>query len=523
MTSVRRRALLSVTDKTGIVSFAEGLARADFELLSTGGTAAVLREAGLAVLDVAEVTGFPEMMDGRLKTLHPVVHGGLLGLRDDDGHRAAMEAHGIGPIDVVAINLYAFRETIARPECSAQEAIENIDIGGPAMIRSAAKNHAAVWVVTDPGDYDGVLSCLLAESDDPDAALAFRTDLAARAYACTASYDAAIANWFEQRLGHIPPRNLILDGGPGVALRYGENPAQKASFHRYAGGGEASIATAQQLSGKELSYNNIMDADAALELVKEFERPAAAVIKHTNPCGCGVADDLAQAFSRAWAGDPQSAFGGIVALNRELDVELARMIARPDHFLEVIVAPAFDDEASKVLQTGAKWGKNVRLLACGQLGGRDESELSMRKVTGGWLVQQRDLGFDAEQHEVVSARAPSERELADLDFAWRIAKHVKSNAIVLVADGSLLGVGAGQMSRVDSVFMAGHKAGTATRGAVLASDAFFPFRDSIDEAARLGVTAVIQPGGSIRDKESVAAADEHGLALIHTGARHFRH
>jgi len=523
MTIVRRRALLSVTDKTGVVAFAEGLAGADFELLSTGGTAAVLREAGLHVLDVAEVTGFPEMMNGRLKTLHPLVHGGLLGLRDDDGHLASMEAHGIGPIDVVAINLYAFRETVARAEVSEQEAIENIDIGGPAMIRSAAKNHASVWVVTEPGDYDTVLNHLLAESDDPAAALAFRRDLAARAYACTASYDAAIASWFEGRLGHVPPRNLVLEGGPGVALRYGENPAQKASFHRYSVGGEASIATAQQLSGKELSYNNIMDADAALELVKEFSCPAAAVIKHTNPCGCGVADDLRQAFDRAWSGDPQSAFGGIVALNRKLDVELARALASPAHFLEVIVAPAFDDEAVKLLQTGAKWGKNVRLLACGDLGLRDDSELSVRKVTGGWLVQQRDLGFDDEAHAVVSARAPSESEAADLSFAWRVAKHVKSNAIVLAAGGSLVGVGAGQMSRVDSVFMAGHKAGERTRGAVLASDAFFPFRDSIDEAARLGVTAVIHPGGSIRDKESIAAADEHGMALVHTGARHFRH
>jgi len=511
-----------VTDKTGIAAFAEGLARADFELLSTGGTAAVLRDAGLEVTDVAEATGFPEMMDGRLKTLHPVVHGGLLGLRDDGGHQASMKAHGISPIDVVVVNLYAFRETVAAADVSDQAAIENIDIGGPAMIRSAAKNHASVWVVTDPADYEQVLAALAAEASDADGARAMRRDLAARAYACTASYDAAIASWFETRLGHVPPRTLLIDGGPGEELRYGENPAQPASFHR-CGGSEASIATATQLSGKALSYNNIMDADAALELVKEFERPAAAVIKHTNPCGCGVADDLSTAFARAWSGDPQSAFGGIVALNRRLDADLARLMASPEHFLEVIIAPEIDDDAVEILRTGAKWGKNVRLLACGELGARDANELALRKVTGGWLVQHRDLGFANESREVVSARAPSDGESADLEFAWAVAKHVKSNAIVLVKDGALLGVGAGQMSRVDSVFLAGHKADGRARGGVLASDAFFPFRDSLDQAAELGVTAVIQPGGSIRDKQSIAAADEHGLALVHTGARHFRH
>ncbi|MFT7465235.1 MAG: phosphoribosylaminoimidazolecarboxamide formyltransferase/IMP cyclohydrolase, partial [Pseudohongiellaceae bacterium] len=307
MTSVKRRALLSVTDKTGIAAFAAGLSRAGFELLSTGGTAAVLREAGLEVLDVAQATGFPEMMDGRLKTLHPVVHGGLLGLRDNESHVASMDAHGISPIDVVVVNLYAFRETVAAPDVSDEAAIENIDIGGPAMMRSAAKNHASVWVVTNPADYDEVLAGLASEAADAVAALSFRRDLAARAFACTAAYDAAISSWFEARLGHVPPRTLVLDGGAGEPLRYGENPAQKASFHRY-GSSEASIATATQLSGKALSYNNIMDGDAALELVKEFSSPAAAVIKHTNPCGCGVGDDLATAFARAWSGDPQSAF-----------------------------------------------------------------------------------------------------------------------------------------------------------------------------------------------------------------------
>ena len=528
MSDVRRRALLSVTDKSGIVELARGLAERDFELVSTGGTARVIREAGLEVADIAEITGFPEMMDGRVKTLHPLVHGGLLARRDDEGHRASMEEHGIGAIDVVAVNLYAFRETVAKPGVTEADAIENIDIGGPSMLRSAAKNHASVWVLVDPSDYDGALAALSAETDgDAAGALAMRRTLAAKAYATTAAYDAAISGWFgaavagEDDAPWAEP--FTLEGGAGEPLRYGENPNQKARFHRRPGFTEASIATAEQHAGKALSYNNIMDADAALELVKEFEQPACAVIKHTNPCGCGVGDDLSIAFTRAWKGDPQSAFGGIVAVNRELTVELAQRIASPDHFLEVIVAPSFADGAIEVLKTGAKWGKNVRLLSVGELGARDLSELAVRKVTGGVLVQQRDLGFGHESRDVVSKRAPTEAEMSDLEFAWRVCKHVKSNAIVLVKDGGIVGVGAGQMSRVDSVFMAGHKAGERTQGAVLASDAFFPFRDSIDEAHRLGVTAVVQPGGSIRDKESVAAADEHGMALVHTGARHFRH
>jgi len=523
---VQRRALLSVTDKTGVVEFARGLIERDFELLSTGGTAAALRKAGLPVTDVAEVTGFPEMLDGRVKTLHPAVHGGLLALRDNREHQAALAAHGIGPIDVVAVNLYAFRETVARPGVTDEHAIENIDIGGPSMIRSAAKNHRFVWVVTDPADYGAALAGLDAEAQDAGAGLEQRRRLASKAYRTTAAYDAAISAWFGQRLGEALPPALVLEAGAAVPLRYGENPHQRAAFYARPGG-EASIATARQLAGKELSYNNIMDADAALELVKEFEGPAAAVIKHGNPCGCGTAASLAEAFARAMSGDPQSAFGGIVALNRDVDGALAEAIAQPDSFLEVIVAPAFSDDAVQALTTRCKWGKNVRLLACGPLGGaaggRDAGELSVRKVVGGYLVQERDLGFAAEKRDVVSRRAPSDAERADLEFAWRVCKHVRSNAIVLVKGGALVGVGAGQMSRVDSVFMAGHKAGARARGAVLASDAFFPFRDSVDEAARLGVTAIIQPGGSIKDKESIAAADEHGLALVLTGTRHFRH
>lgn len=517
-----RRALLSVTDKTGIADFARGLAERDFEVVSTGGTAKAIRDAGVPVTDIADITGFPEMMDGRVKTLHPKVHGGLLALRDDTEHVAAMEDHGISPIDVVAVNLYAFRETVAKPGVTDAEAIENIDIGGPSMIRSAAKNHGAVWVVTDPADYDGVLKALDDEKDGADG-LPMRRTLAGKAYTTTAAYDAAICNWFSERAGEELPERLVLEGSDARELRYGENPHQKARFYINTGVTEPSIATAKVLSGKALSYNNIMDADGALELVKEFDVPAAAVIKHTNPCGCGVADDISMAFARAWKGDSQSAFGGIVSLNRPVDEELARAIAKPEHFLEVIVAPSYQGDAVEILKTGAKWGKNVRILATGDLGARSPGDLMVRKVTGGFLVQQRDLGYDHEKREVVSARQPSKAEMDDLEFSWRVCKHVKSNAIVLAKGGTLLGVGAGQMSRVDSVFMAGHKAGERTQGAVLASDAFFPFRDSIDEAARLGVTAVIQPGGSIRDKESVAAADEHGIALVLTGSRHFKH
>jgi phosphoribosylaminoimidazolecarboxamide formyltransferase/IMP cyclohydrolase len=520
--SVRRRALLSVTDKTGIAEFARGLAERDFEIVSTGGTAHAIREADVPVTDVAEITGFPEMMDGRLKTLHPKVHGGLLALRDNPEHVASLEDHGIGVIDVVAVNLYAFRETIASPGVTESEAIEKVDIGGPSMIRSAAKNHGSVWVVTDPVDYDAVLEGLDGEAGGLDGALQRRA-LAGKAFNTTASYDAAISNWFGELSGDVLPQRLVLEASKSRELRYGENPHQKARFYVSGGGQEPSVGSAEVLSGKALSYNNIMDADGALELVKEFDEPAAAVIKHSNPCGCGVGPDIATAFARAWEGDSQSAFGGIVSLNRPVDEELARAIAKPEHFLEVVIAPSYEGDAVEILKTGAKWGKNVRILASGELGARDASELMLRKVIGGFLVQQRDLGYDHEKREVASARKPTVQELADLEFAWRVCKHVKSNAIVLAANGTLLGAGAGQMSRVDSVFMSGHKAGERAAGAVMASDAFFPFRDSIDEAARLGITAVIQPGGSIRDKQSIAAADEHGMALVLTGARHFRH
>ncbi len=521
---MRRRALISVTDKAGVAEFARGLEQRDFEVLSTGGTAKALRAAGVAVTDVAEVTGFPEMLDGRVKTLHPAVHGGLLALRDDPGHQAALERHGIGAIDVVAVNLYAFRETVARPGTSDEQAIENIDIGGPSMLRSAAKNHRFVWVVVDPEDYAGVLAGLDVEAGDAGAGLALRRRLAAKVFRATAAYDAAVAAWFGRRDGEPFAATFVLEGSAGRALRYGENPGQRAAVYVRPGSVEPAVATARMLHGKELSYNNLIDADAALELVKEFAEPAAAVIKHTNPCGCAVGADAGAALAAALAGDPQSAFGGIVALNRDVDAALAARIADPQGFLEVIVAPSFSDEAVEILATRCKWGRNVRLLACGALGGApDPGELLVRTITAGLLVQERDLGFQTERRDVVSRRAPTPSELTDLELAWRVAKHVKSNAIVLARDGAVVGVGAGQMSRVDSVFMAGRKAGPRARGAVMASDAFFPFRDSVDGAHALGVTAIIQPGGSIKDKDSIAAADEHGLALLFTGARHFRH
>jgi phosphoribosylaminoimidazolecarboxamide formyltransferase/IMP cyclohydrolase len=530
-----RRALLSLTDKTGLVEFAQGLQARDFELVASGGTAKALRDAGLPVTEVAEVTGFPEMLDGRIKTLHPKVHGGLLARRDLPAHVTALQQHGIGAIDVLAVNLYAFREAAAAPGATEEHIVENIDIGGPAMIRSAAKNHRAVWVATDPGDYGAVLAGLDAEKLDAKAGLAERRRLAAKAYRATAAYDAAISHWFATRLGELPsaggagpqelrwPETFVLEGGAGRALRYGENPNQRAAFYVQRGK-EPCVARSRVLHGKELSYNNILDADAALELVKEFSEPAAAIIKHNNPCGAAVGRDLLEAWGAALAGDPQSAFGGIAAFNRPVDASLATLIATPDNFLEVIVAPDFGADAVHLISAGAKWGKNVRLIACGPLGGEpDRTDLVVRKVVGGFLVQDRDLGFAREKRDIVTERAPGDAERKDLEFAWRVCKHVKSNAIVLVKDGAVVGVGAGQMSRVDSVLIAIDKAGPRAKGSVLASDAFFPFRDSLDEAAAAGVRAVIQPGGSIRDPESVAACEEHGMAMVLTGARHFRH
>ena len=516
-----RRALISVSDKSGVADFARALAARGVEILSTGGTARLLAEAGVPVTEVSAYTGFPEIMDGRVKTLHPRVHGGILARRGRDDE--AMCEHGIHPIDLVAVNLYPFEATTAREGCPLEEAIEQIDVGGPAMIRAAAKNHAWVTVVVEPSDYARVLEALAREGGT---GLALRRELAARAFAHTARYDGAIAAWLGARLGGgdapapFPPW-LTLQLEKAGDMRYGENPHQRAAFYREPGFAGASVATAAQLQGKPLSFNNVADADAALECVRQFERPACVIVKHANPCGVAVADGIGEAYARAYATDPTSAFGGIIAFNRPLDGGTARAIVERQ-FVEVIVAPEVTEEARAAL--AAK--PNVRVLACGALGPAPAG-LDLRRVTGGLLVQDRDVAMvGREALRVVTRRAPDERELEDLLFAWRVVKFVKSNAIVYARDGRTVGVGAGQMSRVWSARIAAEKAaaeGLEVRGSVMASDAFFPFRDGIDQAAEAGVTAVIQPGGSVRDEEVIAAADEHGMAMVFTGMRHFRH
>ncbi len=520
------RALISVSDKGGLIEFARALAAQGVELISTGGTAMTLRAAGLKVRDVAEVTGFPEMMDGRVKTLHPMVHGALLALRDDDEHLVAMAAHGIEPIDLLVVNLYPFEATVAKG-AGYDDCIENIDIGGPAMIRAAAKNHKFVTVITDPQDY----AALLAEMNANDGATtcAFRKRQAQIAYARTAAYDAAVSTWMAGAIGEVTPRRRAFAGTLAQELRYGENPHQSAAFYTD-GSGRPGVATAKQWQGKELSYNNINDTDAAFELVADLDRqnPACVIVKHANPCGVATGATLAEAYARAFDCDRTSAFGGIIALNQVLDGATAEKIA--EIFTEVVIAPEATDEAKAVF--AAK--KNLRLLTTGALPDPAAPYLAWRQVAGGLLVQDRDNGrLDLAGLKVVTKRAPTESELADLLFAWKVAKHVKSNAIVYVKDGATVGVGAGQMSRVDSTRIAARKAedmaevmGLAeplTRGAVVASDAFFPFADGLLTAAAAGATAVIQPGGSVRDAEVIAAADEHGLAMVFTGMRHFRH
>jgi phosphoribosylaminoimidazolecarboxamide formyltransferase/IMP cyclohydrolase len=522
-----RRALISVSDKTGIVEFAAALANQGVELVSTGGTAATLAAAGLKVRDVSKLTGFPEIMDGRVKTLHPAVHGGLLAIRDDAGHKAAMAAHGIEPIDLAVINLYPFEEVSAAGATFAQ-AIENIDIGGPAMVRASAKNHAWVAIATDPRDYGEILAEM--SSTGGATTLALRKTLAARAFARTAAYDAAVAGWFAQTLEISAPRHFAIGGRLAEALRYGENPHQKAALYRTAAT-RPGVTTATQLQGKQLSWNNINDTDAAFELVCEFDpsgSAAVAIIKHANPCGVAAAHSLTQAFEAALACDPVSAFGGIIALNRELDAQAARAIA--GIFSEVIIAPSISEEALAVL--AAK--KNLRVLVTGSLADPRSTGVTVRTVAGGLLVQSRDNGsIDDLELRTVTKRAPTDAELADLRFAFRVAKHVKSNAIVYAANGATVGIGAGQMSRVDSSRIAARKAQdaaalagmpqAATHGSVVASDAFFPFADGLLSAVEAGATAVIQPGGSMRDDEVIAAANAAGIAMVFTGMRHFRH
>lgn len=522
-----RRALLSVFDKTGLIDFAKALAAAGVELVSTGGTAKEIAAAGLAVRDVSELTGFPEIMDGRVKTLHPSVHGALLGVRDDAEHAKAMHDHHIQPIDLVVSNLYPFEE-VRRSGAGYASIVENIDIGGPAMIRASAKNHAYVAIVTDPADYASVLNAL--EMNLGSLSLDFRKKLAAKAFARTATYDAAISGWFADTLEIEHPTWRAFGGRLDQVMRYGENPHQGAGFY-LSGDKRPSVATARQLQGKQLSYNNINDTDAAFELVGEFDptRSAAiAIIKHANPCGVAEGATLKAAYAKALACDPVSAYGGIVAMNRILDAEAAEEIVKT--FTEVIIAPDATDEAAAII--AAK--KNLRLLVTGGLPDPRAAGTVAKSVAGGLLVQSRDNAVvDDLELKVVTKRAPTPAEMADLKFAFRVAKHVKSNAIVYVKDGSTVGIGAGQMSRVDSSRIAARKALDAaeaaglaeplTRGSVVASDAFFPFADGLLSAIEAGATAVIQPGGSMRDEDVIAAADEHGIAMVFTGVRHFRH
>jgi phosphoribosylaminoimidazolecarboxamide formyltransferase/IMP cyclohydrolase len=516
-----KRALISVSDKAGIVDFARELAARGVELLSTGGTYQLLKKNDIAVTEVSDYTGFPEMMDGRVKTLHPKIHGGILGRRGQDD--AVMAEHGIAAIDMVVVNLYPFEQTVAKPDCTLAEAIENIDIGGPTMVRAAAKNNAFVAIVTAASDYSAILDEL--QANGGSLAQATRFDLAIKAYEHTAAYDGAIANYFGRRVpgGSADfPRTFNLQFKKAQDLRYGENPHQKSAFYIERGADrEASIATARQLQGKELSYNNIADTDAALECVKQFDQPACVIVKHANPCGVAIAATIGAAYELAYATDSESAFGGIIAFNRELDAATAQTIV-DRQFVEVIIAPSVADGVGAIV--AAK--KNVRLLVCGQWGAT-APDFDYKRVNGGLLVQDRDLGLiTAGDLKVATKRQPTAQEIGDLLFAWKVAKFVKSNAIVYCKDGRTIGVGAGQMSRVNSARIAAIKAehaGLEVAGAVMASDAFFPFRDGIDNAAKVGISCVIQPGGSMRDEETIAAADEHGMTMVFTGMRHFRH
>ncbi|MDP2827165.1 MAG: bifunctional phosphoribosylaminoimidazolecarboxamide formyltransferase/IMP cyclohydrolase [Sulfuricellaceae bacterium] len=521
--SIIKRALISVSDKSGAVEFAQALKQFNVEILSTGGTAKLLKDAGIDVIEVGDYTGFPEMLDGRVKTLHPKVHGGILGRRDLPEHVSAMAAAGIPPIDLVAVNLYPFAATIAKKDCQLDDAIENIDIGGPTMVRAAAKNYAHVAVVTDPADYQAIIREMNATQGGVGMELRF--DLAKKAFSHTAEYDGMISNYLtstdHQGQRQTFPQRFNLQFSKAQDCRYGENPHQLGAFYVASGEKDASIATARQLQGKELSYNNIADADAALECIKQFsETPACVIVKHANPCGVAYGANLLEAYNRAYQTDPESAFGGIIAFNGELDAETAQVIVERQ-FVEVIIAPSVSPAAIEVI--AAK--KNVRLLECGAWPQEAIPRLDFKRVTGGLLVQNADLSLH-EKLITVTARTPSEQEMSDLLFAWRVAKYVKSNAIVYARDHMTIGVGAGQMSRINSARIAAIKAehaGLIVRGSVMASDAFFPFRDGIDAAAEAGVVAIIQPGGSMRDEEVIAAANEHGMAMVFTGMRHFRH
>jgi phosphoribosylaminoimidazolecarboxamide formyltransferase/IMP cyclohydrolase len=517
------QALLSVSDKKGVAEFARGLAARGVSLLSTGGTAKTLADAGLPVTDVGAYTGFPEMLDGRVKTLHPKVHGGILARRDVAEHRAALSAHGIPAIDLVVVNLYPFRETVAKPGCTLDDAIENIDIGGPAMVRAAAKNWPHVGVVVDPADYAALLAELAANGGALGDATRFR--LMQKAFAHTASYDGAIANWLTARgpdgVAQDWPTSFHFAGAKVQDMRYGENPHQRAAFYRDEAPAPGTIATYRQLQGKELSYNNVADADAAWECVKTFAAPCCVIVKHANPCGVATAETTLDAYRTAFATDPTSAFGGIIAFNRAVDAATLEAVAT--QFLEVLIAPAYTDDALAAIARKA----NVRVLQVALPEGDAHSAFDFKRVGGGFLMQSADARNVApDELRVVTKKAPTPSQIADLLFAWRVAKYVKSNAIVYCGHGRTLGIGAGQMSRVDSTRIAAQKAasaGLSLAGSVVASDAFFPFRDGLDVVADQGADAVIQPGGSVRDNEVIAAADERGIAMVFTGIRHFRH
>ncbi len=514
-----KRALISVSDKTGIVEFASALARAGVEIISTGGTKSLLEKSGVPVISISEVTGFPEILDGRVKTLHPAVHSGLLAIRDSEAHQQQMKELGLDYIDLVVVNLYPFAATIRKPDVSYEEAIENIDIGGPTMLRSAAKNHAFVTVVVDAADYGEVLEQIRANGDTT---LETRKRLAAKVFRHTAAYDALISDYLTRLNGELFPETYTVTYEKVQELRYGENPHQKAAFYRKPLAGEGNITTAEQLHGKELSYNNINDANAALQIVKEFSEPAVVAVKHMNPCGVGIGSTIEEAYRKAYEADPTSIFGGIVAANREIDGATARLLH--EIFLEIVLAPGFTPEALEILTKK----KNIRLLRLGDaFAAADRPAASYHNITsveGGMLVQDNDaLQLDPSTLKVVTERAPTEEELRQLLFGWKVVKHVKSNAIVLAKDNMTIGVGAGQMNRVGAARIAIEQAGEKAKGSVLASDAFFPMGDTVELAAQAGITAIIQPGGSIKDEESIAAANKCGIAMVFTGIRHFKH
>jgi len=529
-------ALISVSDKSGVVDFARKLSEMGVKIISTGGTAKKLNKEGLNVVGIESVTGFPEMMDGRVKTLHPKIHGALLGLRNKSEHKAAMEQHNIEPIDLVCVNLYPFEQTIARGDCTLAEAIENIDIGGPSMLRSAAKNHKFVTVVTESGQYDKVIKEM--EKNDGAVSEELRSDFARIAFSLTASYDTAISKYLNSRAGVEYPERVSIAIKKETSLRYGENPHQSAAFYKLSSSGETSVCSGTFLEGGiGISFNNLLDTNAAFELVKEFAEPAAVVVKHLNPCGCAIDDDICVAYRKAYEGDVISAFGSIIALNRKVNVELAQTIMESysrfgkalgagGFFAEVIIAPEFDKDAVEIIRTLKAWGDRVRLIETGPIdrANIDCGEFDVRCIVGGMLLQKRDLvGWEPDVLTYPTKTRPNKEQLEDLRIAWLASKHTKSNTIVLVKDRKVLGVGAGQMNRVESGLIAFKRAGDEAKGCVMASDAFFPFPDNVENAARAGITAIVQPGGSKKDDEVIAAADKHGIAMVFTGKRHFKH